>query len=98
MLKLVNFADPMCSWCYGFGPQLTHVLTHETLAQPVTLDLVMGGLRAYNTVVMDEASKAVLRSHWLQVGERTGLAFDDAAMRAEGFVYDTEPACRAVVT
>jgi putative protein-disulfide isomerase len=98
MLDLVYFADPMCSWCYGFGPQLTRVLKHETRAQPVTLDLVMGGLRAYNTVVMDEASKEVVRAHWQQVGERTGLGFDDAAMRAEGFIYDTEPACRAVVT
>ena len=21
-LDLVYFADPMCSWCYGFGPEL----------------------------------------------------------------------------
>jgi putative protein-disulfide isomerase len=31
------------------------------------------------------------------VAEETGLAFNDAALDREGFVYDTEPACRAVV-
>jgi putative protein-disulfide isomerase len=97
MLKLVYFADPMCSWCYAFGPQLTELIAHETARQPVNLDLTMGGLRAYNTLVIDDASRAVLRDHWKHVNEATGLAFNDAALQAAGFVYDTEPSCRAVV-
>jgi putative protein-disulfide isomerase len=47
---------------------------------------------------MDQPSKDVVLEHWRHVNERTGLPFNDAAMRADGFVYDTEPACRAVVT
>ena len=97
MLNLVYFADPMCSWCYGFGPQLDLVIDHETQRQPVRLDLTMGGLRAYNKKVMDDASRAATLEHWEHVGEATGLPFNDTALKSDGFVYDTEPACRAVV-
>ena len=96
-LNLVYFADPMCSWCYGFGPELVKVIEHESQTKAVRLDLIMGGLRAYDKTVMDEASKDDVRTHWEHVAERSGLPFDDSAMAAAGFVYDTEPACRAVV-
>lgn len=39
-----------------------------------------------------------VRSHWLHVAERTGQPFDHRFFEWPGFVYDTEPACRAVVT
>ena len=97
MLNLVYFADPMCSWCYGFGPQLEALIDHETASRQVTLDLTMGGLRPYNKAVMDAESKAAVLEHWAHVRDATGLPFNDAAIQAEGFVYDTEPACRAVV-
>lgn len=97
MLNLVYFADPMCSWCYGFGPQLVKLIDHETGRQSVNLDLTMGGLRAHNTQVMDAASKTVTLDHWKLVRDATGLPFVDTAMQADGFIYDTEPACRAVV-
>lgn len=97
-LDLVYFADPMCSWCYGFGPELTRVIEQESHRRPVKLDLVMGGLRAYNTTPMDADAKRTTRAHWQQVQQKTGLRFAATALDADGFVYDTEPACRAVVT
>lgn len=63
----------------------------------VRLDLTMGGLRAYNKNVMDDASRAAILEHWKHVGEATGLPFNDTALSSDGFDYDTEPACRAVV-
>ena len=24
--RLIYFADPMCSWCYGFAPEMAEVL------------------------------------------------------------------------
>jgi putative protein-disulfide isomerase len=91
----VYVADPMCSWCYGFGPEMAAVVAgcpqHE-------LTLVMGGLRPHNTAVMDEALRSHLRRHWQEVQSRTGLPFDLALLDRDDFVYDTEPACRAVVT
>ena len=95
MPNLIYIADPMCSWCYGFGPELQALL--EGLPG-LSVDVVMGGLRAYNTEVMNEAMKAELMSHWKQVHETSGLPFLDRAVEQPGFIYDTEPACRAVVT
>ncbi len=93
--RLLYVADPMCSWCYGFGPELARLLErHPGLG----LDLVMGGLRAYNREPMSAAFREMLRGHWRHVAEVSGLAFCEAIFANEGFAYDTEPACRAVVT
>ena len=94
-MHLVYFADPMCSWCYGFGPELAKLLGRHADAR---LDLVMGGLRPFNREPPTEAFKSMLREHWDHVARASGLPFDAAALDREGFVYDTEPACRAVVT
>ena len=40
----------------------------------------------------------MIAGHWAHVAKESGLPFNDAALAREGFVYDTEPACRAVVT
>ena len=92
--RLVYVADPLCSWCYGFGPQLEDVLARHP---DIALELVMGGLRAGNTEAMSPAFRDMLRGHWDHVAQLTGLAFSDAIFAREGFVYDTEPPCRAVV-
>ena len=93
--KLYYFADPMCSWCYGFGPALTQfVANHPDL--PLTA--VMGGLRAYNTEPAGDKQKSDIRGHWRHVEQASGLPFNDALLMTSGFIYDTEPACRAVVT
>src|SRR3546814_15364283 len=36
-------------------------------------------------------------SHWNNVEEASSLPFTDKAITADGFIYDTEPACRAIV-
>ncbi|MFZ6655293.1 DsbA family protein [Undibacterium sp. TJN19] len=95
MTHLIYVADPLCSWCYGFGPELLALL--ETLPD-AKIDLVMGGLRAYNKQVLDDATRTTILGHWQHVAERSGLPFSSSAMSQPGFIYDTEPACRAVVT
>lgn len=91
---LVYFADPMCSWCYGFGPELAAFLAGEP---GLRLDVVMGGLRAGNREAMTPAFRDMLAGHWDHVRTESGLPFTPAALERPGFVYDTEPACRAVV-
>jgi len=93
MTQLIYVADPMCSWCYGFGPELATLL-HGL--PDVPLELIVGGLRAYNTKPMDAELRATLQTHWKKVGETTGLPFSDTGLQIENFVYDTEPACRAI--
>ena len=94
MRFLVYFADPLCSWCYGFGPELTTFLAGEP---GMRCDVVMGGLRPFNTETMSEQLRTMLRGHWKHVHEESGLPFSEAILERKDFVYDTEPACRAVV-
>jgi putative protein-disulfide isomerase len=94
MRHLIYIADPMCSWCYGFGPELATFFAGGPETQ---LDLLMGGLRAYNSDIMNTAMKDMLRDHWQHVGQASGLPFSHGILERTDFVYDTEPACRAVV-
>jgi putative protein-disulfide isomerase len=94
-MTLIFVGDPMCSWCYGFGKELTDLMAqHPGLA----LDIVVGGVRAGATDVLDDAGKQFRLAHWARVEAASGLPFNRAAFLArQGFVYDTEPICRAVV-
>ena len=94
-MRLLYIADPLCSWCYGFGPELSKLLERHPEAQ---LDLLMGGLRPFNTQVMSPEFKRMLREHWRHVATASGLPFSEAILDRDDFVYDTEPPCRAVVT
>ncbi len=94
-MRLIYIADPMCSWCYGFGPQLAKLLARHPDA---AVDVVMGGLRPFNTQPTTAEFRAMLREHWHHVATASGLPFSQAALERPDFVYDTEPACRAVVT
>lgn len=95
-LHFIYFADPMCSWCYGFTPVIGALAQRFEGRLPVRL--VMGGLRAGNTKEMTDKDRAYIRDAWTRVGEASGQSFDFAFFDREHFVYDTEPACRAVVT
>lgn len=94
MPSLLYIADPMCSWCYGFGPELNALLSG---LPGLRLNVVVGGLRAGNDQPMDDTLKQHLREHWGKVAETSGLPISYLNLEREGFVYDTEPACRAVV-
>lgn len=94
-VALIYIGDPMCSWCYGFGVPLGQLLARHP---DMPVQLVLGGLRAYNTQVMDDALKTKLRGAWAGVAQRSGQPFSEALFEREDFIYDTEPACRAVVT
>ena len=95
MPRLIYVADPMCSWCYGFGPELAALL--EGLPG-LPIEVVVGGLRPYAKNPMSAEQKAEIRGHWATVAERSGLPFALEGLERENFVYDTEPACRAVVS
>lgn len=91
--SLLYVADPLCSWCYGFAPSLAAARRRwPTLG----IDLLLGGLRPQGEV-LDDRLRASIRHHWLQVAERSGQAFSPAGLAREGWLYTTEPACRAVV-
>ena len=83
----------MCSWCHGFSPELDQIVKDNSQFE---LKLVMGGLRPFNTEkAIDMAD--FLKSHWVEINERTGQPFSFDILKDESFVYDTEPASRAIV-
>ena len=94
MTHLIYIADPMCSWCYGFGPELQGLLN---MLPDARLDIIVGGLRAFNTETMDAEKRNMILGHWKHVEEASGLPFTRDGMSQPGFIYDTEPACRTVV-
>ncbi len=90
--KLIYVGDPMCSWCWGFAPEI------ESLADQYPVEVVVGGLRpGPSAQPLDDRMAASLRHHWVEVSERTNQPFDTAFLdRRDGWVYDTEPAAVAV--
>ena len=91
---LIYFSDPMCSWCYGFSNVIAAI--RQTFGPALPIRLVMGGLRPGTETPMTPEARAEVASHWKHVHEASGLPFDETVL-AEGFVYDTDPAARAVV-
>lgn len=94
--RLLYVMDPMCSWCWGFAP-VAQALAEQAAAAGVPLQLVVGGLRR-ERAAMDPSMRVRILSHWQAVNASTGQLFNFQDALPEGFVYDTEPACRALVT
>jgi putative protein-disulfide isomerase len=88
------FADPMCSWCWGFTPVIEAL--RESHRTKLKIALVLGGLRS-DTVPQTPAQREEILHHWHDVQARCGQTFRFEHAMPEGFVYDTEPASRAVL-
>lgn len=94
MNKLIYFSDPMCSWCYGFKPELEKLINNFNI--DFDLEIVMGGLRPGGGQPWDDEYKYALRSHWDSVHIASGQPFSYKLLAESNFNYNTEPACRAV--
>ncbi|NLJ11968.1 MAG: DsbA family protein [Gammaproteobacteria bacterium] len=94
--QLVYIMDPMCSWCWGFAPVMQQLL-EQAQAAGVATTLRVGGLRTGEQAVLDEQKRTYILQHWRAVAEATGQPFNFTDALPSGFLYDTEPACRALV-
>jgi len=90
------FADPMCSWCWGFAPVMSAI--KETYADRFRIALVLGGLRPGATEPVTPRFRDEILHHWRDVQRMTGQVFRFEGALPDGFVYDTEPPARAVIT
>ena len=90
------FADPMCSWCWGFSPVIIEI--KNKYASQIKIALVMGGLQPGETNAISDSSRQEISHHWHQVKEQSGQSFSFDKAMPEGFIYNTEPASRAVIT
>ncbi|WP_411383053.1 DsbA family protein [Pseudomonas sp. L7] len=94
--RLLYVMDPMCSWCWGFAP-VAEALIAQAREAGVQTRLVLGGLRSGSSA-LDASTRKYILEHWQAVAEATGQTFRFEGAMPDGFVYDTEPACRALVT
>lgn len=94
--RLIYVMDPMCSWCWGFAP-VAAALIAQAAEAGVGTRLVPGGLRTGGSA-LDGSTRKYILEHWQAVAEATGQPFRFDGAMPDGFVYDTEPACRALVT
>lgn len=94
--RLIYVMDPMCSWCWGFAP-VADALAAQAADYGIPLDLVAGGLRSEQSPI-EPADRERYLGYWRAVQERTGQAFNVEVGLPHGMVYDTEPACRLLVT
>lgn len=93
--EIIYVGDPMCSWCWGIAPELD-IVTERRADLP--LRVVLGGLRpGPNAREVDDQMAMSLDHHWRSVAERSGQPFDHSLLDRRGWVYDSEPACKAVV-
>ncbi len=86
----------MCSWCWGFANAIAELL--ENYQDKLDFEILLGGLRPTNEVKVDENMKDFLLHHWTEVNKRSGQKFDHSILDQLGWIYNTEPACRAVAT
>ncbi|MDN7141055.1 DsbA family protein [Pseudomonas sp. JQ170] len=93
--RLLYVMDPMCSWCWGFAP-VAQALIAQARDAGIDTHLVPGGLRTGSSA-LDASTRGYILEHWQAVNEATGQPFTLEGAMPDGFVYDTEPACRALV-
>jgi putative protein-disulfide isomerase len=95
-LALYYIHDPMCSWCYAFGP----VWAQLQAALPASVNVVrlLGGLAPDNAIPMDEAMRQRIERTWQRIEKSVpGTTFNFDYWRLCTPYRSTYPSCRAVI-
>jgi putative protein-disulfide isomerase len=88
--------DPMCSWCYAFGP--VWVQLQATLPASVKIQRLLGGLAPDNYTPMDEAMRQQIESTWRRITKSVpGTTFNFDFWQNCTPYRSTYPSCRAVI-
>ncbi|MEM7465413.1 MAG: DsbA family protein [Pseudomonadota bacterium] len=93
--ELLYFADPMCSWCWGFSPVARQVA--ERYGEKYPIRVFVGGLAVGVDKPLTSKSKKEIRHHWEQVEKDTGQQFDYAFFARDNFIYNSALPSAAVV-
>lgn len=87
VIEIIEFTDPVCTWCWGSEPVLRKLETR--FGEQVKISFVMAGLvkditsfyDSHNDIGGDPArSNANIAKHWLEASERHGMP-----VKSEGF-------------
>jgi putative protein-disulfide isomerase len=84
---IVQFTDPMCTWCWGSEPIIRRMQT--VFGDQVELKYVMGGLvedfEAFYDPANDISSAGGVGPHWLEASAQHGMPVDTE-------IFETDPA------
>lgn len=92
---LYYITNPMCAWCYGFTPTIRRLW--GLWQGHLEVKVLFGNLQAFATEPLRQEEKERLALSWHRVQERTSLPFDYRFFTQKEYIYDTEPACRALL-
>jgi putative protein-disulfide isomerase len=94
--ELIYVHDPMCSWCWGFGPALDRLI--EQLPPSVATRRLLGGLAPDSDQPMAAEMQQRLQDTWRRIQQRIpGTRFNFDFWRLCAPRRSTWPACRAVI-
>jgi putative protein-disulfide isomerase len=88
LVEIVEFTDPVCTWCWGSEPVLRKL--EMRYGEQIRISYVMGGLvkdirtfyDSYNDIGRDpERSNTQIAKHWLEASERHGMPVKVAGFR-----------------
>jgi len=94
-MRLIYVMDPMCSWCFGFQPELEAFLEKHPSAE---VEWIMGGLAPDTHHPMDENLKQTIASYWYQIERKAQVTFNHDFWKLNTPYRSTYPACRAVIS
>lgn len=92
---LIYFADPMCSWCWGFSSIIEKVV--KQYQNNIHFQLILGGLSPSPGLPLNTKSRQKIRNHWQHVQAATGIKFNYQFFERQVFVYNSEIPSRAVI-
>jgi putative protein-disulfide isomerase len=93
---LTYIHDPMCSWCYAFGPVWAQL--QAALPPSVKVERLLGGLAPDSSTPMDAALRQRLEATWQRIEKSVpGTRFNFAFWQACTPYRSTYPSCRAVI-
>lgn len=90
-------ADPLCPWCYGFGPVFEKI--REAYKDKIRFSLVLGGLRFGDSAKFLTPELArILKHEWKDAESITKQPFNPDFLNRKEFNYDSFFACKAVIS
>lgn len=88
--------DPMCSWCYAFGPVWEQL--QSQLPASIKVERLLGGLAPDNSSPMEEEMRLRLEETWQRIEQSVpGTRFNFNFWRSCTPYRSTYPSCRAVI-
>ncbi|GHA79252.1 putative protein-disulfide isomerase [Pontibacter akesuensis] len=94
-ITLLYVTNPMCAWCYGTTPVIRRL--RAIWQSRLQVQVLLGDLQAHASQPLLPRQKEQLAISWHRVQEQITLPFDFNFFTRRDFVFNTEPACRALL-